>query len=233
MKGYKLNLIGQVFGKLTVVSRLPINEKKIIKWECLCFCGKTTFVSTASLRTGGTKSCGCQRNIRENPLKKGSTDVKKRLFYIWRGMKSRCFCKSHKAYKDYGGRGISVCEEWETSFSLFMEWALSHGYGNTLQIDRIDNNDSYSPSNCRFVTARTNLNNKRNSLKPVTFLGITKTIVEWAAILNMSPTTLDTRINDLKWDIEKAILTRVYKKRNPIPITKTELLRMVSKSQKL
>ena len=83
------------------------------------------------------------------------------LYHRWKGMKRRCYNKNFKQYKDYGGRGISVCEEWLYSFRNFYDWAMSHGFSEELEIDRIDNDGNYEPDNCRWVTHKVNANNRK------------------------------------------------------------------------
>jgi hypothetical protein len=111
-----------------------------------------------------------------------------RLFNVWQSMKGRCENPNIPKYKDYGGRGIKVCEEWHKA-SNFVLWALSHGYKQGLQLDRIDNNGDYCPENCHFVTPQENSRNRRNT-KYLTINGETKRVVEWCALLGLNQYTV-------------------------------------------
>lgn len=133
-----------------------------------------------------------------------------RLYKIWQGMHKRCYNSQCKDYKDYGGRGISIYEDW-FSYDNFREWSLSNGYKEDLTIDRIDNNQNYSPSNCRWVT-RLEQNNNIRQCHYLTYNNETHTIAEWARIKNMSRATLRDRINKYGWTIEEALSTSVGKK---------------------
>lgn len=120
--------------------------------------------------------------------------------------------KKNKRYKDYGGRGIKVCDEWLNNFISFYNWAYKNGYKEGLTIDRIDVNGNYEPDNCRWVDLFTQANNKRNN-HFVTYNGKTQTIAQWAREYNINYSTLCTRIAR-NWDFEKAIKTnrRVFRK---------------------
>mgnify|MGYP007038196624 CR=1 FL=1 len=156
------DLTGKRFGKLTVLKKVN-NHGHGIEWLCLCDCGKQTIVRSDGLVTGHTTSCGCYNKALKRNLSHGM--YKTSLYKVWCAMKSRCNSPNVKQYKDYGGRGIKVCDEWndKNGFIAFSSWALSHGYQTGLEIDRIDNNGNYEPSNCRFVTHKENMNNRRNS----------------------------------------------------------------------
>lgn len=112
----------------------------------------------------------------------------KNLFNLWQTMKSRCENKNREKYKDYGARGITVCEEWHTA-SVFVKWALDNGYKAGLQLDRIDNNAGYSPQNCRWVTPKENSRNRRNA-KMLTLNGETKCVAEWCETIGVSQFTV-------------------------------------------
>jgi len=130
---------------------------------CICDCGKKVTTHLLSLRIGRTKSCGC---IRTEKLIKSNTihGLHKHTLYVtWKNMKARCYNKSHKKYKDYGNRGITICDEWLNNVKCFYNFAISHGWEEGLTIDRIDNDGNYEPSNCRFVTCQVNSQNKRTT----------------------------------------------------------------------
>lgn len=139
-----LDLTGQRFGKLTVVEKITKRKKGKVLWKCLCDCGQFTQPVTASLINGHSRSCGCVRTKHNG---KGT-----RLYRILNGMKDRCLNVKSQYWIRYGGRGITICQEWAKDFAIFKEWALANGYEDTLTIDRIDNDKGYCPSNCQWLT---------------------------------------------------------------------------------
>ena len=155
---------GNKHGLLTVLSYSHFNDKRHIHfWNCECSCGKKIVANGGTLRSGDTSSCGCKKIKvligNKNRVTHGFSY--KRLYQTWHSMKSRCYRKKDIAYKRYGGRGITVCEEWKNYFEIFKDWALENGYNDTLTIDRIDSNGNYEPSNCRWLTLSDN-SKKRN-----------------------------------------------------------------------
>lgn len=195
------DLKGKRFGKL-LVQRLHHKEPNVIWWECICDCGNIVVVRASNLRSGTTKSCGCL--LREAHTTHGDTHT--RLHNIWTNMKSRCNNPKNPRYKDYGGRGITICKEWDKSFTAFRMWAMDNGYRDDVSIDRIDNDKGYSPSNCRFVDKYTQANNKRNNYH-ITYEGRTQTINEWSRELGLSVKTLRSRLDRSKWSIKDALFT--------------------------
>ena len=129
-----------------------------------------------------------------------------RLYNIWKGMKQRCYNPNCKSYRNYGGRGIVICSEWLLSYELFEEWALSNGYNKNLTIDRKDNNDGYTPNNCRWVDCKTQSNNTRTN-HIITYKNKTQTLTQWCDELKLPYDTIKRRINSLHWDITKAFET--------------------------
>lgn len=183
------DLTGQRFGKLTVLN-LEKKEKGITIWKCQCDCGNITHVTLGHLRSGDTKSCGCLRH-----RKKQDAITKDKLYTRYRSMISRCYYPSHTHYKNYGGRGIRICNEWlgENGFLNFRNWALSNGFEDGLTIDRINNNGNYEPDNCRWATKSEQLRNYRKN-HFITIDGITKTMTEWAENYNLDVRTIDKRL---------------------------------------
>ena len=158
---------GSKFGRLTVIKREPNYKSGATRWLCRCDCGKEIVTYGSFLRTGKTRSCGCLAlEVRaKTPYIHGM--VGSRLYEIWHGMKKRCDVPSSTHYERYGGRGITVCDEWEKSFECFFSWAMDNGYNDSLELDRIDNDSGYCPANCRWVTHKENCQNRSASKKKI------------------------------------------------------------------
>lgn len=219
MPNNKNNLVGKRFGKLTVISENGRSNHGDKIWLCRCDCGKITTSYTSILNRGYKMSCGCEvgSNFRTH------NHSKERLYSIWKDIKSRCNNPHEKAYNNYGGRGITICDEW-SDYMVFRTWALSHGYRDDLTIDRIDVNGNYEPSNCRWATIKEQARNKRDTIW-VSYKGQTKCLTEWAEILNINQATLRHRICDYGWSVEKAF-------NRPI-IGQSRMITINGKTQKL
>lgn len=208
--GKFIDLTGQKFGRLTVIERVedyisPSGYKKI-RWLCQCECGNTTAVEASSLRTGHVKSCGCIVNNKNGLYK---TTLYKKL----KGMKERCYRKYNDSYKNYGARGIKICDEWldkNNGFLNFYNWAINNGYKDGLSIDRINVNGNYEPNNCRWVSMSEQSKNTRNTHN-IMYQGETHCLSDWAKISGIKRPTLLQRINN-GWSIEKALTTPTKQK---------------------
>lgn len=190
-------IIGNKYGELTVLEEVPKNIRKDKAhrcFECQCSCGNKIEVTANHLKTGHTKSCGCMKSkmCKEANLKHGMTGS--RLYETWQHMKRRCNNPKDKLYHRYGGRGITVCDEWseESGFNNFYKWAINNGYSDDLTIDRIDNDGNYEPNNCRWTTRKEQMNNVGYNV----FLelnGEKHTIAQWSDILKIKQDTLQAR----------------------------------------
>lgn len=174
----KNDLSGMKFGRLTVIRPLSIKGSDGAMWECICECGNTCIKNGHDLFTG-TKSCGCLKNERNE-----RTESKVRLYKTWCNMKTRCLNKNNKNFKNYGGRGIKICQEW-LEYPNFKKWALENGYDDKLTIERINVNGDYCPENCKFASYQEQANNKRKTLF-YTYKGQSVTLSELSSITKLS-----------------------------------------------
>ena len=195
-----IDMVGQRFGKLIVVSRAENDKKGQARWLCQCDCGGSTITTRYNLITGQTKSCGC---ILRSPR---TTESDSRLSGVHSNMKARCSNPNNTHYKYYGGRGITVCEEWQ-HVDKFREWAYNNGYKPGLTIDRIDVNGNYEPSNCRWVTMQEQSYNRTDS-HLITYKGETKCLAEWENQLGIDHRTILARLNN-GWTVEQALSTPI------------------------
>lgn len=193
------DLTGQRFGKLIVIRPLETDNRGYKHYLCQCDCGNQKEVSSRGLRRGSTKSCGCYRSeISRNKairlLDQTTHGMSKtRLYHIYYGMKARCYNPNNHKYKNYGGRGITICDEWMNSFESFRDWSLANGYRDDLSIDRINSDGNYEPSNCRWADNITQENNRTNNTI-YEYKNIFHTQKEWCELLGCNRSTITRAI---------------------------------------
>ena len=166
----KYDLTGQKINMLFVLKRIGSNKHQQSLYKCVCDCGSVKTISASDLKSGRVISCGCHAKsfldeLHENNKIHGLSGS--RIYNVWNSMIQRCYNPKTKAYKHYGGRGITVCEEWHDA-EKFSKWAYENGYDENARqwdctIDRIDVNGNYCPENCRWVDMKTQNQNKRNT----------------------------------------------------------------------
>lgn len=201
------DLTGQKYGRLTVVSLYGSDRKKTL-WNCRCECGRESVVDAANLKSGNTKSCGCL-NVEKwgtNSYRHGG--CKERLYRVYANMKDRCYCATNRQYRRYGGRGITMCDEWRRSYLPFKSWAIENGYDENAArgqctLDRIDNDGPYAPWNCRWVTQKEQCDNKSTN-RVITYHGESKPLSKWCEELGLSYGTVWARICKYGYSVEMA-----------------------------
>jgi len=208
-----IDLTGQKFGRLTVISRGENDSHGTARWLCLCECGNIKLIRGDKLRHNEIMSCGCYQaelrksteraeNISKAKTRHGMSNTK--LYYVYNNMIRRCYSPNNERYNNYGDRGIIVCNEWRNNIDSFFEWAIATGYTDGLTLDRINVNGNYCPENCRWASQKVQANN-RTSNAYITHNGETHTIAEWSDITGLSPKLLYQR-KRLGWD-DSRILT--------------------------
>jgi hypothetical protein len=207
MANLKNDVTGQKFSRLLVIDWAYTNAHRQSMWNCKCDCGALAVVLGNDLIRGHTRSCGCYNDERliEFNTKHGLAHTK--IGMIKDSMRQRCYNPKCKAYKHYGGRGITICDEWLEDPKSFFNWSFANGYeeGLALSIDRIDNDGPYSPENCQWTSGEVQGNNRRNNVL-LTHNGITLSISQWAKKLGV-------RVNQIYgrkrrgWSDEKILTT--------------------------
>ena len=163
-----IDLTGERFGRLLVLSRCenvkyPSGKTGVV-YLCVCDCGAQKKAAATALRSGRVKSCGCLQAQTKSEIHTKHGASRHRLHTTWTNMKQRCYNEKSGDFKHYGGRGITVCAEWKDDFSNFYNWAMAHGYSDSLTIDRIDVNMGYCPENCRWATMLEQRHNRRDTI---------------------------------------------------------------------
>ena len=185
------NLSGKRFGRLTVLKISGNDKSGGLRYSCICDCGNLHVANARNLRKGEVRSCGCLVGESRFSKHNGSYD---RLYHIWIGIKSRCFSPNTCNYRHYGGRGITMCEEWRTDYTIFRDWALAHGYDDNLTIERVNNNGNYCPENCIWTSQfRQNNNSRFNHM--IEFNGKIQSMADWARELGISYPAMRYRVD--------------------------------------
>lgn len=201
-----INLVGQKFGRLTVIKRaestVTPNGTTRTMWLCQCDCGEQITAAGHHLRAGKIVSCGCYND----ELKRSRATHHQshtRIYNIWMGMRSRCNYSKNNRYDQYGARGIRVCFEWEHDFKAFYSWAISHGYTDELSIDRIDVNGNYCPENCRWETTQAQSENRTDNVL-YSLSGEEQPISYWCREYGKKQPAVRWRLSH-GWTIEEAL----------------------------
>ncbi len=195
-----LTIIGQIFGRLTVLSEAESDGRR--KVDCVCVCGTNVIVDLKRVLSGTTRSCGCLKREQQKTQHGLGKSVECRA---WHNMIERCYDKEHPAFKDYGGRGIAVCDRWRQSFLLFYEDMGPRPSGK-MSLDRIKNHLGYSKENCRWATWTTQHRNRRGN-RLITFNGQTRCLSEWSSKYGIRLTTLCERLR-VGWPLTEALTRR-------------------------
>lgn len=204
-------MIGKKFGRLEVIKfdgNRMIAGASWRMWLCRCECGNEVSVMTNSLTSGNTRSCGClikEYNISKKPDPQEKR-IRRHIQNVWCKIKERCYNPKSNNYRAYGARGIRMCDEWLHDSKAFYKWCLDNGYQIDLEIDRIDNNGNYEPSNCQFLTRSENVLKEKRKL---TIGGITLRYAELSNIVGCADSYFKNRI--LRVGFDKAYIGLFHK----------------------
>lgn len=205
-----MDLTGMQFERLEVIREAERTSYGARRWLCECKCGNKKIVHQRALVSGHTRSCGCLR--KEDLIKRSTTHncSNTRIYNIYAGIKKRCLNDNEHAYSNYGGRGITICDEWlgEYGFENFYKWSMGNGYSDDLTIDRINNDGNYEPSNCRWITYKEQNGNKRNNIV-ILWNGERKILKDLCLELGMSYQTVKMRIHH-GWEVDRALTKPIH-----------------------
>lgn len=220
----RMDLTGQRFGRLTVLRYSHTDRNKKPHWHCLCDCGNESVKCGNLMKVGKTTSCGCAHKEFVSKLRRkhgysNGTRDQKRLHYIWSGILARCYNKRGKAYKNYGARGIVVCDRWrfgengKDGFECFIE-DMGERPSPDHSVERKENDGPYAPWNCVWADDPTQSRNKRTNIM-IEFNGVTKCLKDWAVEYGIAYGTLYWRVQQ-NWEFRRAINFQEIQKR-PLP----------------
>lgn len=200
---------GDIFGHLTIISEVNPNITPCgtvqRKFLCKCTCGNLVVRSLGCLTKNPQASCGCKSyNIGELNKKYLKEHTQSFLYSTWQGMRQRCLDKNSSHYKYYGAKGITICDEWLNDYTKFYKWAIENGASKEFTIDRIDVNGNYEPSNCRWVDAITQANNKTQN-RIIEYNGEKLTLAQWSRKTKIKEGTIRMRIDKYGYTIDEAL----------------------------
>ena len=212
MTGWKMWEHGVPDSKIIVIEQVPRTQPKKIYWKCKCACGNPNefIVQSTCLRSGNTLSCGCVKRDR-HPSTHGDSNSK--LYYVWSTMRKRCNNPNDHNYNRYGGRGITVCNEWN-NYQSFRDWAMSHGYKEGLEIERNDNNGNYCPENCRWATHQEQCCNRSSNVR-IEYQGSIFSAQEFSQLTGLTYETILARVRN-GWSSEEIFNTPYRIKRKAV-----------------
>lgn len=207
MKDYR----GNIYGKLTVIDNLPNKKRHLNKVTAKCECGNIKDFYLSNIVSGKTSSCGCinrqKSSERYKILNLSHGLANHPLYTIYHAMMNRCYNENDISYKRYGGKGVTVCDEWRNDFMKFFEWAMNYRWREGLQLDKdiLGNGKLYSPDTCKFVSRSENCRN-RSTNKIIQYNGESKTLSEWCEKTGLNHTCILHRLKR-GWSIEKTLNT--------------------------
>lgn len=204
------SLIGKTFTWLKPITLIKKDNTSQEFYICECKCGNIVTVSRNKLVSGNTKSCGCYQRYRAKTDNTVHGLYGTRLHRIYYGIKQRCYNQNNPEYKNYGGRGISMCEEWLSNFMNFYNWALENDYSDELTIDRINNDGNYEPGNCRWATRKQQSFNRSDN-RYIECNGKIQTLVEWERETGISRRVIAFRLDKFHWNVNDALFKPVRK----------------------
>ena len=209
------NIAGKRYGFLTAIKFSHYKQtrsRKTIYWQYKCDCGNIITRAKGDVTKGSISSCGCKTKQLSSFTRQTHGLSSTVLYEIYKLMLRRCLSPTNSSYKNYGGRGIKVCDEWKQDFMAFYKWAMANGYKEDLTIDRIDNNGNYEPSNCRWATKQEQCNNKRNN-HVVAYKGEKHSLADWCRILKLNYYTVRGRLNNYHYTPEQAFEFKIGERR--------------------
>lgn len=210
--GKLVNLVGRKYTRLIVLYFVGHDKYKQRLYECRCDCGKIVIAVSGGLTSGNTKSCGCYKRdvLIQHKTKHNYSGKNSKEYNAWGNIKSRCSNPNRADYKNYGGRGIKICDRWMNSFENFLA-DIGRAPSQKHSIERKDNDGNYEPNNAFWATKDQQSNNKRTNVV-ISYNGKTQTLTQWCRELNVDYDSMQARIKTYGWSIEEAFTIPVCRK---------------------